>query len=584
MYINGLPKSMADPSGFLDRLLDDDPELRGQRLWVMFAISVVLVAAMNAYAMLRAPDQVDIADMIEHNNEVVAIEGIVISWVKDPYSQGEQRADIIIEDDTGVAELRWYRYGEIPMLGTKVTAIGDVIEYEGRLWLQALGAGALTWSEDDVPDAPITGVSTIAANPAAFDGKSVTINGYLSKAVDPGASFTALYLGDHPIYGSSEHQMRMIIHSAPGQWLESGQKVEVTAVLQYEQRELRWALHVEGPEVRIVRSHTPLPTVIGWETIETWSFSSGNLVSLVGQIDGDEIIGPDGNHACLANAGDLTAHQGEDVTFRGRLLWSSTYGGWCIDASGESDGADLIDVTDAENLLLELARNPHDTLNDSENSTHYLISAFAYGAKEMSSDGDTSIILADGIYPNILTKLDAFVPVGIHTGWLEDGQALVLNVTASWNSASAEIQLTVHAMTLTADSPAATFFDLNDGAPEWYALDKMTRITGNFVQIDGELYLQKEGGQARILIDVAGGSIGTDSIHQNLTLEWTGRLSEIPDDVDLSHHYILLDADVTDTDGDGLSDDAEDALGYDKWDEDSDDNGIGDRQEVENQE
>lgn len=584
MYINGLPKSMADPSGFLDRLLDDDPELRGQRLWVMFAISVVLVAAMNAYAMLRAPDQVDIADMIEHNNEVVAIEGTVISWVKDPYSQGEQRADIIIEDDTGVAELRWYRYGEIPMLGTKVTVIGDVIEYEGRLWIQALGAGALTWSEDDVPDAPITGVSTIAANPTSFDGKSVTINGYLSKAVDPSASFTALYLGDHPIYGSSEHQMRMIIHSAPGQWLESGQKVEVTAVLQYEQRELRWALHVEGPEVRIVRSHTPLPTVIGWETIETWSFSSGNLVSIVGQIDGDEIIGPDGNRACLANAGDLTAHQDEDVTFSGRLLWSSTYGGWCIDASGESDGADLIDVTDAENLLLELARNPHDTLNDSENSTHYLISAFVYGAKEMSSDGDTSIILADGIYPNILTKLDAFVPVGLHSGWLEDGQALVLNVTAGWNSASAEIQLTVHAMTLTADPPTATFFDLNDGAPEWYALDKMTRITGNFVQIDGELYLQKEGGQARILIDVASGSIGTDSIHQNLTLEWTGRLSEIPDDVDLSHHYILLDADVTDTDGDGLSDDAEDALGYDKWDEDSDDNGIGDRQEVENQE
>ena len=584
MYLIRLAQPMADPSGFLDRLLDDDPELRGQRLWVMFSISVVLVAAMNAYAMLRAPDQVDIVDMIEHTNEVVGIEGTVISWVKDPYSQGEKRADIIIEDDTGVAELRWYRYGEIPMLGTKVSVIGDVIEYEGRLWLQALGAGALTWNEEDVPNAPLVGISTIASDPASFDGKSVTINGYLSKAVDPGASFTALYLGDHPSYGNSEHQMRMVIHSAPGQWLESGQKVEVTAVLQYEQRELRWALHVEGPEVRIVRSHIPLPTVIGWETIETWSFSSGNLVSLVGMIDGDEIIGPDGNRACLAYAGDLTDKQGEDVNFRGRLLWSSIYGGWCLDASGDSDAADLIDVTDAENLLLELARNPHNTLNDSENSTHYLISAFAYGAKEMSSDGDTAIILADGIYPNILTKLDAFVPVGLHTGWLEDSQALVLNITANWNSASGEIQLTVHAMTLTADPPSATFFDLNDGAPAWYALDKMTRITGNFVQIDGEMYLQKEGGQARILIDVASGSIGTDSIHQNLTLEWTGRLSEIPDDVDLSHHYILLDADVTDTDGDGLSDDAEDALGYDKWDEDSDDDGIGDRQEVENQE
>ena len=68
--------------------------------------------------------------------------------------------------------------------------------------------------------------------------------------------------------------MRMVIHSAPGQWLESGQKVEVTAVVQYEQRELRWSIHTQGPEVRIVRTHEPVPTTIGWSNYESWSFSS----------------------------------------------------------------------------------------------------------------------------------------------------------------------------------------------------------------------------------------------------------------------------------------------------------------------
>ena len=109
------------------------------------------------------------------------------------------------------------------------------------------------------------------------------------------------------------------------------------------------------------------------------------------------------------------------------------------------------------------------------------------------------------------------------------------------------------------------------------------KITGNVVEIEGETYLQREGSQQKILIDPVFDSIGLDSIHENMTLTWTGRLVEVADDVNLAHRYLLQDADVSDADGDMLSDEAEIALGYSPDNEDSDGDGESDREEVENQ-
>jgi len=546
-------------SAVIDRLLDDSPELRGQRLWVMFALSILLVAAMNAYAMIREPELVLIEDLVEHNNEVVSIEGTVVSWVADPYSSGDNRVDIIIEDETGVAELRWYRYGDIPMLGTKVKATGDVIEYEGRIWLQALGGGALSWDSDDIPEAEEIGISTIAENPEDYLGKTFTLTGYLSKSVNPDSTFTALYLGDHPEYGNSEHQMRMVIHSAPDRWLESGQKVEVTAVVQYEQRELRWSIHTQGPEVRIVPSHVPVPTEIGWSNYESWSFSSDNLVKLVGEISDDNVISDDETLAvCLLNAGDTSALDGETKSIIGRLSWSGSKGMWCIDVGSNIDSG-FSDVLGAQDMLNQLASNPSQSLSDIENGTEFNITGVISGSTLMKNDGDTKVIIANAPYPNTLTKFDAFIPLGMYSGWLEDGQSISATVTLKWETNPPELQLNVVNLNFVGNPPGANNYDLTDGPPEFYDLNKITSITGNLVTIDNETYLQKEGGEQKIRIDVVSNSIyESNSQNENKTLKWTGRLIEMADDITLAHYYVLDDADVTDSDGNGIADDAED--------------------------
>ena len=43
-----------------------------------------------------------------------------------------------------------------------------------------------------------------------------------------------------------------------------------------------------------------------------------------------------------------------------------------------------------------------------------------------------------------------------------------------------------------------------------------------------------------------------------MTLKWTGRLIEMADDITLAHYYVLDEADVTDENGNGIADDAED--------------------------
>ena len=114
--------------------------------------------------------------------------------------------DAIIDDGTGVVESRWYRPGNMPPIGTTVTVMGDVIEYDGRVWIQSLGAGAMEWTTSDLPEVEKLAIADVAQDPFAYEGEVIQLTGFIGESIARCDLHFSL-LGRPPQLRNSEHQM-----------------------------------------------------------------------------------------------------------------------------------------------------------------------------------------------------------------------------------------------------------------------------------------------------------------------------------------------------------------------------------------
>ncbi|GIR75703.1 MAG: hypothetical protein CM15mP78_04020 [Candidatus Poseidoniales archaeon] len=581
---------MADAvKGLMDRITNDDPETRGQQLWVMFALALFLVATLNWYAYVREPEVIEVRQLLEYKNEVVKVQGTLISWVEDPYASGDDRVDAIIDDGTGVVESRWYRPGNMPPIGTTVTVMGDVIEYDGRIWLQSLGAGAMEWTTADLPEVEALAIADVAQDPAAFAGEVIQLTGFIGESISPDATFTSAYLGDHPNYGNSEHQMHLIIRSAIGQWVEATSKVEVQGILTYQQRDLRWSLQVQGPEILVDRNHVVNVPQLDWAAEATWSYQSGQTVTMTGVLMTSEtdwrLYGPSGNSICvLPTEDDRTRDQSESMsntlqTVEGRLLWSETEAGWCIDANNGASPS-LVNPETPLSLMAMLSADPVGMVADAD--AIYTLSAYVKYAVEPGVENEEAYFVDAASYTPGWTTVAVTVP-GPRTAWLETGQNIIANVSVAWDDEDMRVRLIVHDYEL-GTVPAARTLLWDDGATQWsYAREQNVLINGKATQIEGEWHLVRDGSNESMVLNLQPQAIGVDEYHADQSMTWAGRLRQVQSDDGMSLVYTLDQADVLDSDGDGLGDTLEDIIGTSPNAEDTDDDGVDDRTQYENE-
>ena len=572
------PMKEASRTTLADRirrlLLDEDPELRGQRVWVMFAIAVILVATLNGYAMIRQPEVVDIADLHTLANEVVIVEGTLISWVEDPYNSGEHRMDLILESDSGVAEVRWYKFTTPPPIGSTLRATGDVVEYNGRLWIQALGTGAVTWGPEDVLEAPYIPLSRIAADPEAYVDQPVTVEGYLASVVPNGSSWHSTDLADHPHYRNTKHRLEMQVHSSAGVTIEAGSKVRVQGHLSYSTRTLQYALHVQGPEIFVDPSFTPTPAHLDWSTPAQWSYEVGEIVVLSGSpsnINGTwSIISSGGDRTCLLPSNDDLANDSfaEATVLAGRLVLDGDGRSYCLD---RSDGTVPEQVLTTTTTTLSTIANDIAGVVASPDRT-YTIDVVASNPLSPLSD---LLDVTDGS-----TYMKARIPA--RTAWLEAGQPLRISGSVSWSATYANLLFEVEDWSMTGDPPAPEILSWASDPLDWSCYrGSMVRIDGNLSISEEGTFLTRDGSDQRLELNLAPGAIGTDALHRNQSLEWTGRLIQTSGSETLGSHCALDVADITDEDGDRLADSIERALGWSTASRDTDGDGLTDRDEFE---
>jgi hypothetical protein len=343
----------------------------------------------------------------------------------------------------------------------------------------------------------------------------------------------------------------------------------------------------QGPTILVVTSYSPPINNLEWSGESTWSYESGSMVSMAGTVlisNGQwTLSGPNGNVMCiLPTDEDITSaatqgYNGSTYEASGRLMWNDVRSMWCIDANN-GNGTNLIDPMSAMSMQAMLSASPASMLQTP--SKQYTLSTFMqYSFEPLDTEG--YFVDSQG-YTFGQTRVAMSFP-STRTEWIEAGQGIIANVTVSWDDEKMMMRIMVDTYQLVGNPPEPQTILWDAGATQWgYTKNQLVLIDGKAALHDDGWYLERPGSEQSIKLNVRLNAIGTDTLHENQSLTWNGRLRQIEHPSDLALVFSLDNADALDEDGDRLADSFEDATGFNSNTIDSDGDGINDREEMEN--
>ncbi len=500
------------------------------KMWAAFFLSVLLVSTLNFYAVVREPDRVEIENVHEHLSETIKVEGTLISWVRDPYTDGSDRVDLQVEDAPNVVKVRWYDTSDVPPVGSTVIVEGEVVQYNGKIWLNAKGMGAVTEKSGAEVVMMDTTLNDISANATAYQSKVVNLTGYLSDALQPNVTWQSFTLIDNPSYMDSDHRLYVSLQGRVTEWIEAGSKVNLTGWVQWDERNYRWSIVVQSSTIEV--THPAGAKRLSWAvSAETWSYDIGKLVYVEGQYlwteDGEWIVAPGGENVgiiCLIPNLELSVNGTlPENGFSGRLIWSEDRAQICLEMTDEDHVVNPVGILIGDfTSLATIAANPSDWIGKEVN-----VAGWTTGS--VSPDYDKGYLGDGKDYFERSTTL-RFQLSGAHAAWIEKGTYLEFyNVTVVWNEAEGRILIEVPLYAVgTVDIPPEPF-SWSAGWDAWtWQVNTLVTVNGELNQTDDmQLWIVASGTSHRICLEDDGTAIETgfdEGGNSTGVRVWTGRL------------------------------------------------------------
>jgi len=570
------------------------------KLWSMFFFCVLLVATMNWYAIVREPDVVDIEELHEHVNSVVKVRGKIVSWIEDPWNSGDERMDIIIQDETGVVEVRWMKHQPLPPVGSIIEAAGDVMEFSGYMYIMSTGSGSVTWKAEDVIESKNVGshLTTLSMNPENYSGQLITISGHISKTINPDSRTGTFDLRDHPEYTGSNYFLKVIVFGSTDAWIESSSKVNVTGTIVYSERDLRWVLYAQGTEIEVDNSYRSVIGLLDWNDPSSWQYEVYSLVSIYGKmtIDSDGewwIEGPNEKDKICASPSSFHLEDNASSILNktdswiGRYMWPEDKSYTCLMMGVDAGSVTLI----TSKTLTEIVNNPHQWLGNNES-----ITVEGWLTTTISPTYDEGSIGDGPTWNTRNTELNIHLS-GSREKFLEEGLRVRVKGKVVWDVSSTSMVLEVDTLepldywtvegVPTYAIPLPSELSWFDGPTSWF----WDALGGSRVYISGHLnitdegaFIEQAGSNKKLCVDLDPNYDLTEILEEGNnkttnTYTFIGRLYQ-KNSAEDGAIQMCLDSTSPDIDGDLLSYEDELELGTNSTNRDSDGDGINDGQEV----